>query len=301
MKTTLKRLFRAALVLGAVAPAAHADVRVFACEPEWASLATSLGGNHVTTYSATHAHQDAHFIRARPSLIAKIRRADLVICSGADLEVGWLPVLMQRAPRSVQKGQLGNLIAADFSNILEKPTVIDRSHGDVHPTGNPHVHLHPDNIERIAAELHTRLVKLAPEDATYFTARYQQFQQDWTKARSRWSQQALPLRGKKVVVYHKSFSYLLNWLGIEAIASLEPKPGLPPTSQHLRKVLKRVRGQSVLASIRTPYDNDEASIWLRKRSSIAALVLPFTVGGDVQSTDLISMYDRSIQLLLNTQ
>ena len=139
---------------------AHATLQVFACEPEWAALASEVGGDKVVSFSATHAQQDPHYIRARPSLISKARRADLIICSGADLEIGWLPLLLERAGSNVQPGRLGNLMAFHYVPLLEIPVVVDRSMGDVHPDGNPHIHLDPYNILRVAEELSDRLISL---------------------------------------------------------------------------------------------------------------------------------------------
>ena len=147
---------------------AMAVLEVFACEPEWASLASEIGGDKVKTFSATHARQDPHFIKARPSLISKVRRADLIVCSGADLEIGWLPLLLERAGADVQRGAVGNLMAYQYVPLLEIPTVVDRSLGDIHPDGNPHIHLDPRNLLLVGKELLNRLV-LIDEGNSDFT------------------------------------------------------------------------------------------------------------------------------------
>ena len=171
----------AALAAALLSPAAaDAEVRILACEPEWAALAEEIGGDDVTVHSATHGRQDAHHIRARPSLIAKVRRAKILFCSGADLEVGWLPVLLERGGgRIVQPGQPGNIMAADHVEVLERPTVLDRSLGDIHPGGNPHVHLDPRNMAILAEVLTERLSQIDPERASAYWQRLASFQARW--------------------------------------------------------------------------------------------------------------------------
>ncbi|CAN0587469.1 unnamed protein product, partial [Laminaria digitata] len=186
MKRSLCLVLAVAWGMALPSPAA-ADLRVFACEPEWAALAREVGGEKVNAFSATHARQDPHHIRARPSLVAQIRRADLVFCSGADLEVGWLPLLMRRGAREgVQPGATGHLLAADHVPVLEKPTVLDRSLGDLHPGGNPHVHLDPRNLATLAAELSRRLSLLDAPNAGYYQSRLEAFQKNWQMAMDRW-------------------------------------------------------------------------------------------------------------------
>lgn len=281
-----------ALLLGLWCAAAQAELEVFACEPEWASLAEEIGGERVEAFSATHASQNPHHIRARPSLIAKAGRADMVFCSGAGLEVGWLPILLRRAKASVQPGQPGHLMAADFVPVLEKATTVDRSMGDVHPEGNPHVHLNPDNVLLVARELESRLALIDPDGAEVYRGNMQDFADRWGRALATWRDSASGLRGKSVVVHHKSFSYLLDWLGIKVVAALEPKPGLPPTARHLERLLQLLEGTEAVAIIRSPYDPAEASLWLSDKTGIAALELPYTVGND--SSDLFMLFTDTI-------
>lgn len=285
------------LLLAAAPLTAQAEVNVFACEPEWKALAEEIGGEKVNTVSATHAKQDPHHIRARPSLIAKARRADLVVCSGASLEVGWLPILLQRASADVQHGATGHLMASELVPVLEKPEVIDRSMGDVHPEGNPHVHLNPHNITVIAKELATRLQAIDAANAQHYQKRLDAFTARWQKAIVTWEQRAAKLKGKRVVVHHKGFSYLLDWLGLEQAASLEPKPGIPPTTSHLEGLLQQLKGKPADVIIRTPYEPDEGSEWLAEKTGAPALVLPYTVGGDDESGDLVALFGRTIALL----
>jgi zinc/manganese transport system substrate-binding protein len=277
---------------------AQAEINVFACEPEWAALAQELGGDKVQTFSATHAKQNPHFIRARPSLIAKARRADLIICSGAGLEVGWLPILVQKAGAAVQPGAVGHLMTSEYVPIIEKPTAIDRSMGDLHPEGNPHIHLNPHNILLIADELAKRLEAINPNNSKIFKERLLDFKTRWQKAITQWEQESYFLKGSAVVVHHKSFSYLIEWLGLNQVGSLEPKPGIPPTSLHLEKLLQQLDSDPADIIIRTPYDPADASDWLSKKSGTPALALPYTIGGDGDTIDLFSLFDRSLALLV---
>ncbi|MBT06752.1 MAG: zinc ABC transporter substrate-binding protein [Rhodospirillaceae bacterium] len=276
----------------------QAEVNVFACEPEWAALTKEIGGNKVQTFTATHAKQNPHFIRARPSLIAKARRADLIICSGAGLEVGWLPILVQKAGAAVQPGSIGHLMTSEYVPIIEKPTVVDRSLGDLHPEGNPHVHLNPHNILLIADELAKRLEAINPKNSAIFKERLLDFKSRWRKAIVQWEQKSNFLRGSAVVVHHKSFSYLIKWLGLNRVGSLEPKPGIPPTSLHLEKLLQKLDSEPADLIIRTPYDPGDASEWLSKKSGTTVLILPYTIGGDSNAIDLFSLFDRSLALLV---
>ena len=285
--------------LAALAPsAASADARVFACEPEWAALAGEIGGDDVVVYSATHAHQDVHFIRARPSLIAQIRRADIVFCSGAELEVGWLPVLMERgARRGVQPGQPGHLMAAEHVEVLERPERVDRSLGDIHPSGNPHVHLDPRNIARLAVELSRRLERVDPENTAAYRARLADFQGRWSAAMKRWRARADGLRGTKIVVHHAAWAYLFRWAGLERVATLERTPGVPPTASHLQRLIERVRAAGAAAILSAPHEPTDAAEWLSERTDIPVVELPFTVGGQEEARDLFALFEVTLALL----
>ena len=276
---------------------AQAKVNVFACEPEWAALAQELGGKMVKTFSATHAKQDPHYIRARPSLIAKARKADLFVCSGGGLEVGWLPLLLQKAGTDVQPGAVGYLMASEHVPVIEKPVLVDRSQGDVHPEGNPHVHLNPHNVLLVAKELADRLKAIDAANADFFQSRMTDFEARWLQAITRWEEQANYLKGSSVVVHHKAFSYLNNWLGLNQVASLEPKPGIPPSILHLEGLLHLLGSEAADMIIRTPYEPDDASEWLSEKTGTPALVLPYTVGGDSEAGDLFALFDRSFALL----
>ncbi len=284
-----------------VAPAfSFAKVKVFACEPEWAALAQEIGGEKVEVFAATSAMQDPHYIRARPSLISRARKADLLLCSGASLEIGWLPILLQKASSDLQPGSIGYLMAADVVTMLEVPVVVDRSMGDVHPEGNPHVHLNPYNLMTVGKVLADRLSGIDAENASLYKDRYGDFSSRFRAAISRWESEAAVLKGKPVVVHHKSFAYLIDWLGMKRVGTLEPKPGIPPTTSHLKNLLQKLRSGPADVIIRAHSDPDDSSEWLSEKTGTRAVVLPYTVGGDEQSGDLFALFDRIIGLLRET-
>jgi zinc/manganese transport system substrate-binding protein len=297
MRTILK--FAAALSLGLVALPASAALNVFACEPEWGALAQELGGDKVSVYSATTALQDAHRIEARPSLIARIRSADLLICSGSELEIGWVPLLLTQSGNSkIQLGNPGYFEASQYVAKLEIPKVIDRSMGDIHPGGNPHVHTDPRNIAKVATALEDRLVQLDPRNADTYRSRSKSFLERWQAAIARWEQEAAPLKGVPVVVYHKDFSYFINWAGMREVASLEPKPGIPPTPSHLAELIDQMKSSPAKVIVYSPYNSPQAAEFLSSRARIPAVMMPFTVGGTDKAKDLFGLFDDTIQRLL---
>jgi len=197
MKTLKLLLVACMLVMSAPA---FADLNVFACEPHWAALVQEIGGSHVDVISATGAFNNPHFIQAKPSLIARIRRADLLVCNGADLEVGWLPVLLLQGARdTVQPGQPGYLDASRDIKLLEVPASVDRALGDIHPYGNPHIQTDPHNIAAVAPDLLQRMVALDPANATEYQKRYADFKNRWDAAMAKWEQEAAPLKGMKLI------------------------------------------------------------------------------------------------------
>ncbi len=296
MKTILH--WAGAVLLVAFAAPALALLNVFATVPEWGALAEELGGDKVKIYVATNALQDPHHIEAKPSLIARARNADLVIATGAELEIGWLPLVIQQAgnPR-IQRGKPGHLEAATFVPMLEKPARLDRADGDVHPGGNPHIQTDPRNILRVVQPLALRLAELDSTNAAYYTARAKDFTERWTAAIAKWEQQGAVLRGVPIVVQHKSFTYLIAWLGMNEVAALEPKPGVEPTTAHLSGVLAILQRQPPKMVLRAAYQSDRASLWIAERAKINAVVLPFTVGGDDQARDLFGLFDSTLARL----
>ncbi|MBB3177838.1 metal ABC transporter solute-binding protein, Zn/Mn family [Variovorax sp. Sphag1AA] len=282
-----------------LATPAQAALRVFACEPEWGALAQELGGNLVDVSVATNALQDPHQIQAKPSLISRARSADLVVCTGAELEIGWLPVLLQQSGNAkVQPGQPGNFAAADFVRKLEVPTQVDRSQGDVHAAGNPHIQTDPRNIALVATALDKRLQQVDPANAAEYAKRGADFSQRWQQAMTKWSTQAAPLKGAPVVSQHNAFVYLYDWLGMKEVAVLEPKPGVEPTASHLQEVQAALKGTPAKMVIYAAYQDSRPSDWLSKNAGVPAVKLPFTVGGTDGAKDLFGLFDDTLARLL---
>lgn len=279
---------------------AFAKVNIFACAPEWGALAQEIGGDKVDVYTASKANQDIHHMRAKPSLIAAMRKADLVICSGASLEIGWLPILLQKAGKlDVQEGNVGSIMAADYVPLLEVMQNVDRSMGHVHPEGNPHIHLDPNNILLVSKVISERLSEIDFSNERFYDENQREFSKRWTQSIVQWEKQASGLKGENIVVYHKSWTYLLHWLGINSVASLEPKPGIPPTASHLEKVLKDIQGKNVRGILVAPFESAKAATWLSEKSGIPIINMPFTVGGNNHAKDLKSLFDDTITRLGN--
>ncbi|PHV13451.1 metal ABC transporter substrate-binding protein [Chitinimonas sp. BJB300] len=279
---------------------AHAQpLRIFACEPEWAALVRVLAPDAEVS-SATHVLQDPHHIEARPALIGQLRRADLAVCTGASLEAGWLPMLQQRAANpAVQMGKPGLFFAAEQVKLIGIPEQVDRSNGDVHAEGNPHLHLDPHRLQEVAAALAERLAHLDPTGAPAYRQRYLQWADRWQQRMAGWQSRAASLRGQPVVAQHSSFAYLWAWLGLRQSADLEPKPGLPPSPGHLQQVLSRVRSELPLAVVQTSYQNPQPGEWLARQTGRPLLALPATVMSEGPAATLDGWFTRLIDQLLS--
>ena len=299
--TTTHRLITgiAVTALAAIASLSHAAINVLACEPEWAALAQELGGDQIKATSATTALQDPHRVEARPSLIARARNADLLVCTGLELEVGWLPILLQQSGNpKIAPGQPGNFEAGPLVQRLEVPTRLDRSEGDIHPGGNPHIQTDPRNIAVAAGALSKRLAQIDPPNAATYQSRYADFSAKWKAAIDKWTQQAAPLKGVTAVLHHKNMNYLFNWLGIIEVGTLEPKPGIEPSAAHLSELVAQLQKQPAKMVVRAAYQDARASDWLAEHAKIPTVVLPFTVGGNDKAKDLYGLFDDTIARLI---
>jgi zinc/manganese transport system substrate-binding protein len=293
----LKTLLLTLLLLTGMAPA-QATLNVFACEPEWAALVRELGGKDVKVFTATTARQDPHFIEARPSLIARMRKADLAVCTGAELEAGWLPVLLQQSGNDkVQTGSPGYFEAAAHVTLLDVPKRIDRSEGDIHAAGDPHILTDPRVILKVSEALAKRLATVDPRHARDYGQRQEDFARRWRSALARWERDAADLKDVRVISLHKSWTYLYRWLGIREIAVLEPRPGVPPTSAHLAQVLATHGATPARMIVLAAYQNPQAAEWMRGQSGLPVVTLPYTVGGNEQAADLFSLFDDTLTRL----
>ena len=287
------------LLLSLACLPATAALQVFATAPEWAALAREIGSDKVSIYTATTALQDIHRITAKPSLLAQARRAQLVVATGADLEIGWLPlVLRDSGNAAIQPGQPGYFEAARYVTLLDVPAVLDRSQGDVHAAGNPHLQLDPRNMFRLGEALAARMGELDPPNAPAYQAGYKAFAGKWQAAIARWEKEALPLRAVPVLVHHDSFVYLAHWLGFKTTGTLEPKPGVEPTSGQLSSLVARQQNTPAKMVLRTAYQSDGPSLWISSKTGIPAVMLPFTVGGTPEAGDLFGLFDDTIRRLL---
>jgi zinc/manganese transport system substrate-binding protein len=287
------------LLLSLACLPATAALQVFATAPEWAALVREIGGDKVSIYTATTALQDIHRITAKPSLLAQARRAQLVVATGAELEIGWLPLVLRDSGNAgIQPGQPGYFEAARYVTLLDVPAVLDRAQGDVHAAGNPHFQLDPHNLFRVGEALAVRMGELDPPNAAAYQAAYKTFAEKWRAAIARWEKEAAPLRGVPVLVHHASFLYLSNWLGLKETGTLEPKPGVEPSSGQLTALLARQQNVPAKMVLRTAYQSDGPSLWIAGKAGIPAVMLPFTVGGTPEAGDLFGLFDDSIRRLL---
>jgi zinc/manganese transport system substrate-binding protein len=287
----------AAMLLGSTVT--EAAVRVLATTPEWGALTTELGGDKVSVYTASTAFQDVHRVEAKPSLVARARNADLVVATGAELEVGWLPVLLQESGNGrIQPGSPGYFEADRQLRLLEVPTAVDRSMGDVHPLGNPHAHLDARNVAIVAKALTARLAAIDAGNAAFYEARGVDFQTRWQAAIARWQAEAAPLKGVPVVVIHRDQVYLMHWLGLREVAAIEPKPGVPPSAGYLASLVTKLGADPPKMILRNAYNDGRAAEWLAGRIHAPVVVLPYSVGGSAAAKDLFGLFDDTIQALL---
>ena len=288
----------ALLILAAALPA-HAALKVLATTSDWGALVKEIGGDQVNVYVATSALQDVHRVDAKPSLVARARTADLVVATGAELEIGWLPVLIQESGNSrIRPGSPGYFEATSVLALLEKPERFDRSLGDIHPQGNPHVQLDPHNIARVAKALTERLSQLDGSHAQDYQQRAKDFDTRWQAAIQRWESQAAPLKGTPVVVMHRDQTYLCRWLGLEQVAAIEPKPGMPPTAGYLGQLVTKLTATPPRLIMLNAYNDPKAGKWLSERVHAPVVVLPFSVGGTPEAKDLFGLFDDTINRLL---
>jgi zinc/manganese transport system substrate-binding protein len=294
------KIIRSVLVLLMLAAAlpTNAALKVLATTADWGALTNEIGGDQVNVYVATSALQDVHRVDAKPSLVARARSADLVVATGAELEIGWLPVLIQESGNSrIQPGSPGYFEAVSVLQLLEKPEHFDRALGDIHPQGNPHVQLDPHNIARVAQALSERLAQLDGSHADYYRQRAKDFDTRWQAAIQRWESKAASLKGAPIVVMHSDQRYLCRWLGMQQLAAIEPKPGMPPTAGYLGQLVMKLKASPPKAILVNAYNDPKAARWLSERVNAPVIVLPFSVGGSPEAKDLFGLFDDTLNKL----
>lgn len=276
----------------------NGSFNVLACEPEWAALVYALGDESFRIDSATTFQQDPHHIQARPSLIAKARNADLLVCSGAELEIGWLPVLLRKSanPR-IQPGAAGSFMATEYAALLNRRSSVDRSEGGVHAAGNPHLHLDPGRMVQIAQALSQSLIKQLPDKRAIIEQNLHQFVADINRTTEQLQPSLADIKDKHIVVHHDDWVYLFDWLGISKTGNLEPKPGLPPTTSHLTSLLSTVNQHSTDLIIYSSYQDNKAARWLSNKTGIPTLQLPYSVDQWQKKNALPDFYENTVKQL----
>ena len=260
---------------------AAAKIRVVTATSDLAALASEVGGDLIEVESIARGYQDPHFVEAKPSFLLKLRRADLLIVVGLQLEIGWLPPLITQSgnPR-IQVGARGYLDASDFAEILEKPTgVVSRAMGDVHPLGNPHYWLDPENGRRIARGIQGKLAEMRPEDSGYFDQHFQAFSQRLTNQENVWDEAMKPLHGLKVVSYHKSWPNFVKRFDLNVVGYIEPRPGIPPSPNHTLELICMMRRDHVKLIMVEPYFDLKTPNSIGSQTGAQVVVLLPSVGG----------------------
>ena len=296
------RLVAAGLCLWVLASApasAASKLRIVATTEDLAALAREVGGDRVRVDAIARGYQDPHFVDPKPSFILKLSRADLLIFVGLQLEVGWLPPLItQSRNRRVQVGAPGYMDVSQYNQILDIPTgIITRAMGDVHPLGNPHYWLDPENGRRSARAIQARLAQLRPEDAAYFQQRFEDFSRRLAEAEKRWDQQMAPYRGTQVVSYHRSWPNFIKRFGLEVVGYVEPKPSIPPTPQHTLALINQMRRDNIKLILVEPYFDLKTPESIARATGAEVLVLLPSVGGEREVTDYFKLFDYNIGLL----
>ena len=297
------RLLRpAALALAAMAAAApaRAAVNVVTTTADLADLAAQVGGDRVKVESLARGYQDPHYVEAKPSFILRLAKADLLVVVGRELEIGWLPPLVQQSRNArIQPGASGYLDASLTARILEIPTgQITRAMGDVHPQGNPHYWLDPGNGRHIAKAVADKLTRMAPGDAAYFASRYAEFDRRLAEAEKRWDALMAPYRGLKIVTYHRSWANLTDRFGLNVIGYVEPRPGIPPSPAHTLDLIAEMKRQGVKILVVEPYFDLKTPNSIARETGAQVVVLPPSVGGEKAITDFIGLFDYDLDLLV---
>jgi zinc/manganese transport system substrate-binding protein len=292
-------LFAAFLPLSAGAFGADAKLNVVTTTEDLASLAREVGGDRITVEAIARGYQDPHFVEAKPSFILKLQKADLLIVVGRELEIGWLPPLVQQCRNAkIQVGAEGHLDASQGVRILEIPTgQITRAMGDVHPQGNPHYWLDPENGRAIAKSICDRLSQFRPADRAYFEQRLADFNARLTEAVKKWTAQMAPYKGTKVVTYHRSFPNFADRFGLDIIGYVEPRPGIPPSPSHTFDLIQEMKRQNVKLILVEPYFDLKTPESVARAVGGRVLILPPSVGGVKEATDFFALFDYDVALV----
>lgn len=296
---TMMVVLTLAVTLLAAPLASAKKLNVVTSTTDLGALAQEVGGDRINVESIAKGYQDPHFVEAKPSFLLKLRQADLLISVGLQLEIGWLPPLITQSgnPR-VQMGAPGYLDASQFAEILEIPTgQVTRAMGDVHPLGNPHYWLDPDNGRRVAKGIAGKLAELDPQDGSYFQQRFADFDKRLTAAEKNWDEQMKAYRGRKVVTYHNSWTNFAKHFGLNVVGYIEPRPGIPPTPQHTIELIQMMKRDNVRLVLVEPYFDLKTPNSIGRETGAQVVVLLPSVGGEKQATDYFKLFDYDVALL----
>jgi zinc/manganese transport system substrate-binding protein len=301
LNSIIKIALSAALLLSATPGFAQGKLNVVTTTEDLASIAREVGGDHVSVEALARGYQDPHFVEAKPSFILKLQRADVLVAVGRELEIGWLPPLEQQSRNSkIQPGADGYLDASLQAEILEIPTgQITRAMGDVHPLGNPHYWLDPENGKRIAKEIADKYSQLRSNDTAYFEQRLNDFIARLDAAEKRWLAMTAPYKGTKMVTYHRSFPNLAKRFDLDIVGYVEPRPGIPPTPQHTLDLINEMKRQNVKLVLVEPYFDLKTPNAIGRETGAQVLVMPPSVGGVKEVTDYFKLFDYDINLLVD--
>ncbi len=293
----------AALIIAALAFPSASEAKklnVVTSTTDMAALAQEVGGDKITVEAIAKGYQDPHFVEAKPSFLLKLKNAELLISVGLQLEIGWLPPLVTQCgnPR-IQVGAPGYLDASQFAEILDLPTgQVTRAMGDVHPLGNPHYWLDPNNGRRVARGIAQKLGEMDPADSQYFQQRFQDFDRRLTAAEKSWDAQMAPYKGRKVVTYHTSWSNFAKHFGLQVVGYIEPRPGIPPTPAHTIEIIQLMRRDNVKVVVVEPYFDLKTPNSIGSATGAKVIVLLPSVGGEKEVTDYFKLFDYDINLLI---
>jgi zinc/manganese transport system substrate-binding protein len=301
MKVNICLVFIIAFFMASLPAGAQSKLNVIATTEDLASIAREVGGDHITVDSIAKGYQDPHFVEAKPSFILKLQKADILVLVGRDLEIGWLPPLIQQSRNSkVQVGADGYLDASLQVRILEIPQgQITRAEGDVHPLGNPHYWLDPENGKIIAREIFDKLAQFRPNDRAYFESRLNDFVNRLNEAEKRWGAMMAPYKNTKVVTYHRSFPNFAERFGLNIVGYVEPKPGIPPTPQHTLDLINEMKKTNVKIVLVEPYFDLKTPNSIGRETGAEVMVMPPSVGGEKEVTDYFKLFDYDLNLLIN--
>lgn len=299
MENKLKKILLVLSLLILTNPAL-AKIKVFTCEPEWTSLVKEITQKKAVVYQAISGKQDPHKIQARPSLIAKVRNSDLLVCSGADLEIGWLPVLIEKAANNkIKLGTVGYFEAASVIDVIDKKANVDRSMGDQHPYGNPHIHLNPHNILIVGEEIVKRLSKIDPNNSKMYQNNFYDFKSKFTKKILEWESKAKVLENKNIISHHADINYLVQWLKLNLLSTIENKPGIPPSASQMKKLVNDFKESDILVINSFIMNPSKPSKWLSNKLQAPKVSLHYTVGSQNNIKNLFDLFEENLRILLD--